>query len=143
MLEDINWISVGFAVLGAVITALIAAAGGLIAWGRTQRAVQDHDKRLDCNNGKLDKQEAQDSDLDAELRALKSRVDSRDSLWRRNNDDHVEMFSRINALEKGYAALPGQMAEMMDQRFERWRKTLQGDIKATIYQVDKEKGQKG
>lgn len=140
MINQINWISVGFAVLGAVVTTMIAGAGALITWGRMQRAVQDHDKRLDCNNSKLDKQEAQGGDLDAEVRAIKSTLESRDSLWRRNNGDHVELFSRINSLEKGLAALPGQMSDMMDQRFERWRKTLQNDIKATIYEIDKEKG---
>ena len=142
MLSDINWISVGFSVLGAVVTTLVAGAGMLIAWGRMKNEVQNHEKRLNYSNGQIAKQDQKDSNLEAELRAMKSRHESRDSLWRRNNEDHIEIFARINSLEKGQAALPGQMAEMIDKKFKQWREDIKTDIKATIYEIDKEKERK-
>jgi len=107
--------------------------------GKLGQQVQEHDERLRCNNGKLSDHQKRESDLDAEVRAMKQRMEARDSLWRRNNDDHIEMFSRINALEKGHAAMPGQMAKMMDERFKSWQAVLKRDIKATIYEIDQEK----
>lgn len=141
--SDISWISVGLSVLGSVIGAGSILGAFLIAWGRIKNEVQNHEKRLDYSNGQLASQNAKDSSLEAELSAIKSRCESRDSLWRRNNDDHVEIFARINSLEKGHAAMPGQMAEMMDGRFEKWQEALEKmltqNIKAAIYEIDSEK----
>ena len=142
MLGEINWISVGFAVLGTLVTLIIAGAGAFVAWGRMSQTVKEHGEHQKKQNGKLDCQAKKDSDLQAEIESMKSRVKATDNLFRRNNNDHVEMFSRINALEKGYAALPGQMAEMMDDKFKQWRKDIKTDIKATIYEIDREKERK-
>lgn len=139
----VDWITV--AVSGG--TSLVSA--GLVLFGmkidqarkegKLGQQVQDHDEWLKCSNGKLSEQQKKDADLESELRAIKSRCESRESLWRRNNEDHVELFARVNALEKGQAAMPGEMAKIMDKRFEDWQKVLKRDIKATIYEIDREK----
>lgn len=140
---DVNWISVGFAVLGAVVTIAIAGAGALIAWGRICRTVEEHGEHQKKQNGRIESQAEKESSLQAEIESMKSRVKATDNLFRRNNEDHIELFARINQLEKGQAALPGQMAQMMDDKFKQWRKDIKSDIKATIYEIDREKERKG
>lgn len=140
---DIGWTTIIISLIGSLVSAAVVLLGHKVDQARREgklgQQVQEHDKRLECNNGKLSEHRKRESDLDAEVRAIKQRMETRDSLWRRNNDDHIKMFSRINALEKGHAAMPGQMAEMMDQRFKSWQQVLKRDIKATIYEIDREK----
>jgi len=140
---DISWATIIVSAAGSLISAGVVLIGMKVDQARMEgklgQQVQGHSEWLKCNNGKFSEQQKKDTDLEVELRAVKSRCESRDSLWRRNNEDHIEMFSRINALEKGHAALPGQMAQMMDERFKSWQGVLKRDIKATIYEIDREK----
>lgn len=137
--SDINWISVIASIIGALIGAGSVIGAFLIAWGRMSGKVTDHEKRLDYSNGQIAQQCQRDSSLEAEIQAMKSRCESRDSLWRRNNDDHIELFSRVNSLEKGHAAMPGQISEMIDKKLEQWRKHTRADMRQVIEEIDREK----
>lgn len=134
-------------IAGCLGSAFIAIAGFVftrgIKEGRLQQRVDTCEERLNLSNGERKDMTKVETYLESEISGMKSRLEQRDSLWRRNNEDHIEIFSRINALEKGQAALPGQVAEMMEQRFnqwfERWRKMIQTDIYDAIHKEEKKK----
>lgn len=120
-------------------TAGTIVGGFLIAWGRITQRVNDQGEHQKKTNGKVEKQHEKEVSLDKEIQAIKSRCETRGSLWRRNNEDHIELFTRINSLEKGLAALPGQVSEMIDSKLEQWRKHMRTDLRATIQELGDER----
>ena len=135
----INWETVITAVLASSFPIIIAIIGAAIVWGRYKERIDNHEQRLDTSNGKIEKQGKKDFCLQQELEGIKQRCVERESLWRRNNNDHIELFSRINSLEKGLAAMPGQLKDMIDASFKEWQVVWRRDIKYTIYEIDREK----
>lgn len=140
MIENINWTSVSFAALGSIVTTLSVFAGAFFAWGKITERVSEQGERQKDTNGKIDAQVQKDNDLQSEINAVKERCATRDDMWKRNNDDHGEIFARLNSLEKEFSAMPGQFSRTMDEKFKQWRGFVRTDIKATIYEIDKEKG---
>lgn len=111
-----------------MITAAICFVGFLVTWGGYKEKVDYQKKRLDASIGKLDKQAHEDTKLKEALSVIQATCSGRKELFDRNDKDHIEMFSRINALETGMAALPGKLADRMQEQFEKWRSSVKSDI---------------
>lgn len=142
MIENINWTSIGFAALGSIITTLSVFAGAFFSWGKICEKVSEQGEWQKKTNGKVDAQIQRDNDLQTEINKIKERCSNRDDMWRRNNEDHSEIFARLNSLEKEFAAMPGHLSKAMDEKFKQFRGFVRTDIKATIYEIDKEKRNK-
>lgn len=106
----------------------VVLAGVFIAWGQLKEQVKRHGICLDSGKSKLEKQEK-----------IEAKVETIEKFLERDEKDHIEIFGRLHSLEIGMAALPGQMAQMIDERFERFRENIKTDVKSVIYEVKNEK----
>lgn len=141
MINEINWISISFAILGSGITALSMFGAAFVAWGRITQSVQVHGLNQRKHDNELLLQIKRAGELKAEIESIKTRCATRESLCHKNNEEHVELFSRIHILETSLAALPGRSAEMIDKKFVKWRDYLKDDIRSVLYELEREKRQ--
>jgi hypothetical protein len=138
-MQTIDWWSIVPAFIGALIPVLGLLATALIAWGRlTQKQRHQAEHQL-ATNGKVDAQTKKDSELEVAVSKIQATCAERHDLLVKNDREHSELFSRIQSLETGVAALPGKIIEKMDARFSDWRVTINSDIRNTIYAIDREK----
>ena len=136
---DVTWLNIVFSVVGSSITGIIFIIGAAVAWGRMKQRMQEHEQHLSRSNGKLSAQGKKDQDLELSIKALETTCSNRSERLEKNEREHVELFTRIQSLETGLAALPAKIIEQMDSRFRDWRATINSDIRNTIYAIDREK----
>ena len=136
---DAGWINVVFSILGAVTTGLVFVVGGAVAWGKLRQQIREHEQHLSRSNGKLSAQGRKDQDLELAIKTIETNCANRAERLKENEQEHVELFTRVKSLETGLAAIPGKIMELMDARFSDWRTTINSDIRNTIYAIDREK----
>lgn len=138
-MQNINWWSFVPAFIGSLVPMLGLVAATLVAWGRMTQTQKHQVERQAATNGKVEAQNKKDSELEVKLSKIQTTCQERHELLSKNDKDHIELFSRVQSLETGLAALPGKIIDRMDARFTDWRKTINDDIRNTIYAIDREK----
>lgn len=131
----VNWPTILISGFSSLLGGVVVLAGVFVAWGQLKEQVKRHGICLDSGKSKLEKQDK----IKAKVEIIESRCVEREKFMNRNEKDHIEIFGRLHSLEIGMAALPGQMAQMIDERFEKFRVNIKTDVKSVIYEVKNEK----
>lgn len=133
---DVNWVTVGLSLICSIVAAAAMAAGVMFKVGRTygaaQKDLENHETRLNQNNGALKEVQDKDGEFGRKLSTIESNCRERLGRMDRNDREHDEIFGRLRSLEMSIASVPGQVANQIDARFKEWRSTLKGDVQMAI-----------
>lgn len=66
---------------------------------------------------------------------LNQRINYHDKQLDRQERINTELLGRLTSLEKGYAAMPGQIGKIFDERIEKLRVYWREDMENTVYRI--------
>jgi len=127
----IDWVTILISLFGSLLGGITVLAGVFVAWGQLKEKVENQGDCLDSGKEKFEKYDK----IQNRVESIEGRCSEREKLMNKNDRDHVEIFARLHSLEIGMAALPGQMGDMIDERFERFRGIIKSDMKSVFYEA--------